>query len=130
MRRGHDANVYEAAQTLLTRVTKWSWLKARAVDVAKRRGQQKAIVAPARRLAVFMHRIWSDGRSTLTATTPIGESSKLGDSNRSIQSRTAGKNVPEGRIGGISPPDDGHMKIEFVSCYQITHSQMVAGTQK
>lgn len=53
--------LYEAAQTLLTRVTKWSWLKAWAMGVARRRGQQKAIVALARRLAVIMHRIWSDG---------------------------------------------------------------------
>jgi hypothetical protein len=31
------------------------------MNVAKRRGRQKAIVALARRLAVIMHRIWSDG---------------------------------------------------------------------
>jgi transposase len=53
--------LYEAAQVLLTRVTKWSWLKAWAMNVAKRRGRQRAIVALARRLAVIMHRIWSDG---------------------------------------------------------------------
>jgi transposase len=53
--------LYEAAQILLTRVTKWSWLKAWAMNVAKRRGSAKAIVALARRLAVIMHRIWSDG---------------------------------------------------------------------
>ena len=63
-RRG-DAHLrgllYEAAQVLLTRVKKWSWLKAWAMNVAKRRGARKAIVALARRLAVIMHRIWSDG---------------------------------------------------------------------
>ncbi|MER9559752.1 IS110 family transposase [Mesorhizobium sp. M0323] len=53
--------LYEAAQVLLTHVTKWSWRKAWAMNVAKRRGRQKAIVALARRLAVIMHRIWSDG---------------------------------------------------------------------
>jgi transposase len=52
---------YEAAQTMLTRTTRWSWLKAWAMNIAKRRGKQKAIVALARRLAVIMHRIWSDG---------------------------------------------------------------------
>ncbi len=46
---------------LLTRVQKWSWLKAWAVNVARRRGLQKAIVALARRLAVIMHRLRSDG---------------------------------------------------------------------
>ncbi|MER8950490.1 MULTISPECIES: IS110 family transposase [unclassified Mesorhizobium] len=66
--------LYEAAQTLLTRVTKWSWLKAWAMDVAKRRGQRKTIVALARRLAVIMHRIWSDGtqfRWTRTEIMPV-----------------------------------------------------------
>ena len=53
--------LYEAAQTLITRVTKWSWLKAWAMNVAKRRGMRKAIVALARRLAVIMHRMWLDG---------------------------------------------------------------------
>ena len=55
------ALLYEAAQVLLTRVQKWSWLKAWAMNVARRRGLQKAIVALARRLAVIMHRLWSDG---------------------------------------------------------------------
>lgn len=46
--------LYEAAQVMLTRVQKWSWLKAWAMQIAKRRGRQKAIVALARRLAVIM----------------------------------------------------------------------------
>ncbi|MBA3446939.1 MAG: IS110 family transposase [Pseudaminobacter sp.] len=53
--------LYEAAQVMLSRVKKWSWLKAWAMNVAKRRGRNKAIVALARRLAVIMHRMWSDG---------------------------------------------------------------------
>jgi transposase len=53
--------LYEAAQILLVRSTKWSWLKAWAMQVARRRGMKKAIVALARRLAVVMHRIWVDG---------------------------------------------------------------------
>ena len=53
--------LYEAAQSLLTRVQKWSWLKAWAMNVAKRRGLHKAIVALARRLSVIMHRMWRDG---------------------------------------------------------------------
>jgi ATP-binding cassette, subfamily C, bacterial len=55
------ALLYEAAQVMLTRVKKWSWLKAWAVNIAKRRGLKKAVVALARRLAVIMHRIWADG---------------------------------------------------------------------
>jgi len=53
--------LYEAAQVMLTRTIKWSWLKAWAMNVAKRRGKQKAIVALARRLAVIMYRMWRDG---------------------------------------------------------------------
>jgi transposase len=53
--------LYEAAQILLMRSTQWSWLKAWAVQIARRRGVKKAIVALARRLAVVMHRIWVDG---------------------------------------------------------------------
>jgi transposase len=53
--------LYEAAQIMLVRSTKWSWLKAWAMQIARRRGMKKAIVALARRLAVIMHRIWIDG---------------------------------------------------------------------
>lgn len=53
--------LYEAAQAMLTRVKKWSWLKAWAMNLAKRGGLKKAVVALARRLAVIMHRMWIDG---------------------------------------------------------------------
>jgi transposase len=66
--------LYEAAQSLLTRVQKWSWLKAWAMNIAKRRGLQRAVVALARRLSVIMHRMWNDGsefRWTKQATSVI-----------------------------------------------------------
>jgi transposase len=53
--------LYEAAQIMLMRTTKWSWLKAWAMQIARRCGRKKAVVALARRLAVIMHRIWVDG---------------------------------------------------------------------
>jgi transposase len=53
--------LYEAAQSMLVRSAKWSWLKAWAMKIARHRGMRKAIVALARRLAVIMHRIWVDG---------------------------------------------------------------------
>ena len=53
--------LYEAAQVMLLRSAKWSWLKAWAMKIARHRGMKKAIVALARRLAVIMHRIWIDG---------------------------------------------------------------------
>ncbi len=52
--------LYEAAHIMLVRLTKWSWLKAWAMKIARHRGMKKVIVA-ARRLAVIMHRIWVDG---------------------------------------------------------------------
>ncbi len=53
--------LYEAAHIMLVRSTKWSWLRAWAMKIARRRGMKKAIVALARRLAVILHRIWVDG---------------------------------------------------------------------
>ena len=53
--------LYEAAQILLVRSAKCSWLKAWAMKIARHRGLKKAVVALARRLAVVMHRIWVDG---------------------------------------------------------------------
>ena len=53
--------LYEAAQILLVRSAKWSWLKVWAMKIARHRGMKKAVVALARRLAVVMHRIWVDG---------------------------------------------------------------------
>jgi transposase len=55
------AMLYEAAHIMLVRSTKWSWLKAWAMKIARHRGLKKAIVALARRLAVILHRIWVDG---------------------------------------------------------------------
>jgi transposase len=53
--------LYEAAQSMLTRVKKWSWLKAWAMTIARRGGLKKAVVALARRISVIMHRMWIDG---------------------------------------------------------------------
>jgi transposase len=50
--------LYEAANVLLTRVAKWSTLKAWGIRLAKRSGLRKAKVAVARKLAVILHRMW------------------------------------------------------------------------
>ena len=57
--------LYEAAQSMLVRSTKWSWLKAWAMKIARHRGMKKAIVALARRLAVIMHRKNSTGSNQI-----------------------------------------------------------------
>ena len=51
----------EAANVLLTRIAKWSALKAWGIRLAKRSGLRKAKVAVARKLAVILHRMWIDG---------------------------------------------------------------------
>lgn len=53
--------LYQAALALLTRSQRWCKLKAWGMQVAKRRGQRRAVVAVARKLAILMHRIWADG---------------------------------------------------------------------
>ena len=53
--------LYEAANVLLTRVAKWSALKAWGIRLAKRSGLREAKVAVARKLAVILHRMWVDG---------------------------------------------------------------------
>jgi transposase len=53
--------LFEAAQSMLTRTIKWSWLKAWGMKIARHRGMKRAIVAVARRMAVIMHRMWVDG---------------------------------------------------------------------
>jgi transposase len=53
--------LYEAAGVLLTKVDRWSPLKAWGIRLMKRSGAKKAKVAVARKLAVILHRIWIDG---------------------------------------------------------------------
>jgi transposase len=54
-------SLYEGATVLLTRVKRWSPLKAWGIKIAKKAGLQKATVAVARKLAVILHRMWTDG---------------------------------------------------------------------
>jgi transposase len=53
--------LYEAANVLLSRITRFSKLKRWGMDVAKRRGSKRAKVALARKIGVIMHRMWVDG---------------------------------------------------------------------
>jgi transposase len=52
--------LYEAANVVLSRLTKPSWLKEWGEALAKRIGARKAKVAVARKLAVVLHRMWMD----------------------------------------------------------------------
>src|SRR5437016_12107386 len=66
--------LYEAAQSML-RSKKWSWLKAWAMQIARRRGMKKAIVPVPRRLAGIMTRIWGGGIEYRWTRAPAREAS-------------------------------------------------------
>ena len=55
--------LYEAANVMLTRASRFSTLKRWAIEVGKRRGMKRAKVALARKLATILHRMWVDGTS-------------------------------------------------------------------
>lgn len=69
------AALFEAAHVLMTRVVKWSALKAWGVRIAQRRGAKRGKVALARKIAIVLHRMWiseTDFRySSQQATTAI-----------------------------------------------------------
>ena len=60
--------LFEAASVLLHRTRRWSALKAWGVRLMKRVGAKKAKVAVARKIAVILHCIWTDGTSFEWAT--------------------------------------------------------------
>ncbi|RKK00102.1 IS110 family transposase [Pseudoroseomonas wenyumeiae] len=67
--------LFEAAHVLLTRVARWSALKAWGMRLAQRRGTKRAKVALARKLAGILHRMWvseSDFRSGAPAAAMEG----------------------------------------------------------
>ena len=53
--------LYEAANVLLTTVSRWSSLKAWGLKLARKVGPKRARAAVARKLAVILHRMWIDG---------------------------------------------------------------------
>ncbi len=95
--------LYEAAQSMLYS-KKWSWLKAWAMQIARRRGMKKAIVALARRLAVIMHRIWVDGTEFRWTREAIQHESRAGShpigGNSSSTERW--NDVPRGTMDEVS----------------------------
>ncbi|MGO4334944.1 IS110 family transposase [Labrys sp. KB_33_2] len=52
------AALYDAAQVMMTRVTKLFPLRIWALHLAERRGHKKAAVALARKIAVILHQMW------------------------------------------------------------------------
>ncbi len=63
--------LYEAAQVILCRMSRWCTLKAWGMKIAKHRGMGKAIIAVARRLGVILHRMWVDGTEFRWGKEPV-----------------------------------------------------------
>ena len=63
--------LYEAAHTLLVRSKKWSSLRAWGMKIVRRRGMARARVAVARKLAVILHRMWSDASEFRFGKEPV-----------------------------------------------------------
>jgi transposase len=53
--------LFEAANVLIHRTKRWAALKAWGMQLSKRIGAKKAKVAIARKIAVILHCIWTDG---------------------------------------------------------------------
>jgi transposase len=54
------STLYNAAHAIMTRSAKYSSLKVWGMQLAKKRGHRRAVVAVARKLAVILHRMWLD----------------------------------------------------------------------
>ena len=92
--------LYEAANVLLTRVAKWSTLKAWGIRLAKRSGLRKAKVAVARKLAVILHRMWVDGTEFNWSSKELAQAHNASSSSR----LPAGDDVPAGTVAVVRSP--------------------------
>jgi transposase len=52
--------LYTAANAMMTRSSRGSPIKAWGIQLAKKRGHRRAVIAVARKLAVILHRMWID----------------------------------------------------------------------
>ena len=55
------ATLYAAANALLMRTMAWSQIKSWGMRLVRTKGRRRAVVAVARKLAVLLHRMWTDG---------------------------------------------------------------------
>ena len=128
--------LYEAAQSML-RSTRWSWLKAWAMKIARHRGMKRAIVALARRLAGIMHRIWVDGTefcwtrkacpSSSSASRMMSSRSTIGLSSGSVVSGELGSY--SGRVAPASVRPATEERLSVAGLTEAGATQLNAITQ-
>ena len=92
--------LYEAANVLLTRVARWSTLKAWGIRLAKRSGLRKAKVAVARKLAVILHRMWIEGTEFKWSSKEVTASARTSR----IPADQREPNVPAGTLALVRSP--------------------------
>jgi Transposase IS116/IS110/IS902 family len=112
--------LYEAANVLLTRVAKWSTLKAWGIRLAKRSGLRKAKVAVARKLAVILHRMWIDGTEfKWSSRRPLIRLHRRTTEFR----RPAGANVPAGTLALARSPQALRCSKEQNALHTLIHQR-------
>lgn len=67
------ATLFEAAHSLLSRVSRPSALQAWGRRLVRKRGRKRATIALARRMAVILHRMWLDGSEFRWSIPPRAE---------------------------------------------------------
>ena len=110
--------LYEAANVLLTRVARWSTLKAWGIRLAKRSGLRKAKVAVARKLAVILHRMWIEGTEFKWSSK---EGHCIGGQPSSRHQRET--NVPAGTLALVRSPQALRCSKEQNALHTLIHQR-------
>ena len=98
-RRTRPHRPLRGRHTLLVRSRKWSSLRAWGMKVAKARGMAPARVAVARKLAVILHRMWSDGTEFRFARNPASPRADQGGARHYASPERVIRIVPVGTMG-------------------------------
>jgi hypothetical protein len=122
-RRHHDVgrgdasgsfDLFEAASVLLHRTQRWSARKAWGTRLMKRVGAKKAKVAGARKIAVILHCIWTDGTEF-----EWGAKRRRANANQDprsgLQVRSAGRcPCRDGGDGDLGQTADGELALRSI----------------
>ena len=111
--------LYEAANVLLTRVARWSTLKAWGIRLAKRSGLRKAKVAVARKLAVILHRMWIEGTEFKWSSKEV--IACIGGQPSSHHQRET--NVPAGTLALVRSPQALRCSKEQNALHTLIHQR-------
>ncbi|CAA7622208.1 hypothetical protein MTBLM5_450015 [Magnetospirillum sp. LM-5] len=103
--RDPRTHLYEAANVLLTRISRASALREWGLKIAKRSGFKKAKVAVARKMAGILHRMWIDGTEFRPGTQAAAAYS-IGGAPHPTSSSPPGRRPEQGRSLRCCPCTD------------------------